>query len=347
MSVEKKALLDFSLDELRAELAAMGEKPFRAAQIYQWLQQCRPFSEMNNLPKALRERLAAQYREGYPEVETVAVSRDGTRKYLLRLADGNLIETVLMRYRYGNTLCISTQVGCPMGCVFCASGLNGIVRNMTAGEMLGEVLRVNAELGPGRNITNVVLMGTGEPLLNYKQVVKFLRLLHAEEGMHVAMRNISLSTCGITPAIDRLAAEELPVTLCLSLHSAIPEKRRHIMPVEERFPLPETIRAMRGYERKTGRRTIYEYILLSGFNMGEEDADALATLLRGQICHVNLIPLNGSVGQFQAPTEAEIERFFAMLRRRGISATRRRTLGEDIEGACGQLRARYQAETGK
>ena len=190
-------------------------------------------------------------------------------------------------------------------------------------------------------------MGTGEPLLNYKQVVKFLRLLHAEEGMHVAMRNISLSTCGITPAIDRLAAEGLPVTLCLSLHSAIPEKRRHIMPVEERFPLPETIRAMRGYEQKTGRRTIYEYILLSGFNMGEEDADALATLLRGQICHVNLIPLNGSVGQFQAPMEAEIERFSSMLRRRGVSATRRRTLGEDIEGACGQLRARYQAETGK
>ena len=213
--------------------------------------------------------------------------------------------------------------------------------------MLGEVLRVNAESGPGRNITNVVLMGTGEPLLNYKQVVKFLRLLHAEEGMHVAMRNISLSTCGITPAIDRLAAEGLPVTLCLSLHSAIPEKRRHIMPVEARFPLPETIRAMRGYEQKTGRRTIYEYILLSGFNMGEEDADALATLLRGQICHVNLIPLNGSVGQFQAPTEAEIERFSSMLRRRGVSATRRRTLGGDIEGACGQLRARYQAETGK
>ena len=339
---EKKNLLEFSPEDLEQELVAMGEKPFRAAQIYPWLTQCRPFAEMSNLSKALRQRLSEYYIEGYPEIETVAVSSDGTRKYLLRLADGNLIESVLMQYHYGNTLCISTQVGCPMGCVFCASGLGGLVRNMTAGEILGEVLRINAELGPGRNITNIVLMGTGEPLLNYDHVMRFLRLIHKEQSLHIAFRNISLSTCGITPAIYRLAEEGLPLTLCLSLHSAIPEKRLQIMPVEKRYPLRETIQAMCAYGEKTGRRTIYEYIMLAGFNLGEEDADALAQLLRGQICHVNLIPLNGNVGQFQAPDVYEIQKFEKMLEKRGISATRRRTLGQDIEGACGQLRARYQ-----
>lgn len=345
--IEKRSLLEFSPEELKQELIAMGEKPFRAAQVYSWLTQCRPFSEMSNLSKTLRQKLKERYTEGYPEIETVAVSSDGTRKYLLRLADGNLIEAVLMQYHYGNTLCISTQVGCPMGCAFCASGLGGLVRNMTAGEMLGEVLRINAELGPGRNITNIVLMGTGEPLLNYKQVVRFLQLIHGEQSLHIALRNISLSTCGITPAIYRLAEEGMPLTLCLSLHSAIPEKRLQIMPVEKGYPLEHTIQAMRTYGEKTGRRIIYEYIMLADFNLGEEDADALAQLLRGQICHVNLIPLNGNVGRFRAPTAQEIQNFEKMLKKREISATRRRTLGQDIEGACGQLRARYQKRTGE
>lgn len=344
---EKKALLEFSPEQLKQEMAELGEPTFRAAQIYSWLTRCKPFGEMNNLSKQLRHKLEETYREGYPEIETVAVSSDGTRKYLLRLADGNLIEAVLMRYHYGNTLCISTQVGCPMGCVFCASGLGGLVRNMTAGEMLGEVLRVNAELGEGRNITNIVLMGTGEPLLNYEQVIRFLQLIHREESLHIALRNISLSTCGITPNIYRLAEEGMPLTLCLSLHSAIPEKRRQILPVEARYPLEEAVHAMGTYAQKTGRRIIYEYIMLADFNMGEKDADALAQLLRGQTCHVNLIPLNGQVGPFQAPNRKKIQEFEKMLVKRGVSATRRRTLGQDIEGACGQLRARYRERSGE
>jgi len=338
---EKKSLLNHTPEELKDLLSAMGEKPFRAAQIYPWLTSCTPFAEMSNLSKELRGKLADQFTEGYPEIETVAISKDGTRKYLLRLADGHLVETVLMEYEYGRTLCISTQVGCPMGCVFCASGLGGLVRNMTAGEMLGEVLRVNADLGPGRNISNIVLMGTGEPLLNYHNVVRFLKMIHDTRSLNIAYRNISLSTCGITPAMLKFAQEGMPITLCLSLHSAIPEKRSRIMPVQQRCDLHDAVAAMKHYAETTGRRTIYEYILLKDFNMGEEDAEALAVLLRGQICHVNLIPMNGSVGDFQGPSKKEVYQFQEKLQRKGISATVRRTLGQDIEGACGQLRARY------
>ena len=341
---DKKALLDFSPEQLKQEFLTMGEKPFRADQVYGWLMQKKPFSQMTNLTKELRKALTDAYTEGYPEIEKEVVSRDGTRKYLLKLADGQLIEAVLMQYRYGRTLCISTQVGCPMGCLFCASGVGGLVRNMTAGEMLGEVVCINAQLGPGRNIRNIVLMGTGEPLLNYHEVVKFLRLVHEEKGMHVAMRNISVSTCGITPAIYRLAQEGLPITLCLSLHSAIPQKRRQIMPVEEHYPLKEAVDAMRAYQNRTGRRVVYEYILLDGFNMGEEDIAALENLLHGQNCHLNLIPFNGRIGGFRPPTRQSAEEFEKKLILRGFSATRRRTLGEDIEGACGQLRAGYKKD---
>jgi 23S rRNA (adenine2503-C2)-methyltransferase len=213
---------------------------------------------------------------------------------------------------------------------------------MTVGELMGQVLRVNADMGQGRNITNIVLMGTGEPLLNYKNVVAFLRRIHGEESLNIAMRNISLSTCGIVPGIDALAEEGLPITLCLSLHSAIAEKRRILMPVEEKYPLPMVIEAMKRYNKKTGRRIIYEYILIGGVNMGREDVSALVTLLAGQNCHLNLIPLNPAAGGgLKAPGKSQIYEFAARLEQEGISVTVRRTLGQDIEGACGQLRARF------
>ncbi len=337
----KKALLEFSPEELRQALIGLGESAFRAKQVYRWLTACVPFAEMRNLPASLRTKLAGIYTEGYPAVEARLASKDGTLKYLLRLGDGNVIEAVLMRYRYGHTLCISTQVGCPMACTFCASGLGGLVRNLTRGELLGQVLRVNAEQGAGRNITNIVLMGTGEPLLNYENVVSFLRQIHAAQSLGIALRNISLSTCGIVPGIDALAEEGLPVTLCLSLHSAIEEKRRLLMPVENTYPLHEAVAAMRRYSEKTGRRIIYEYILIEGFNMSGEDIDALVRLTRGQRCHVNLIPLNAALGSYKTPGKKQIYEFAAELEKKGVSASVRRTLGEDIEGACGQLRAHF------
>lgn len=344
MNENRISLLDLTEEELKQELISMGEKPFRAKQIMLWLSMCVPFDEMSNLPKALREKLKERYTEGYPEVETELVSRDGTRKYLLKLSDGSLIETVLMDYSYGKTICISTQVGCPMGCAFCASGIGGLKRQLSSGEMLGEVLKVNSLMGEGRNIRNIVLMGTGEPLLNYENVVKFLRCIHSENSLGIAYRNISLSTCGIEPAIRRFTEEGIPLTLCLSLHSAIPEKRRKIMPVEERWSLTDSVKAMSAYMEKTGRRFILEYILLKDFNMGKEDADALKELLNGETAHINLIPMNGDTGPYSAPSEEEISRFEKMLEIRGLSFTRRRSLGQDIEGACGQLRAKYIKE---
>ena len=337
-----KALLDMTLPELREAMAALGEKPFRAAQVYRWLMECAPFEEMSNLPKALRETLRRTFREGYPDVVERFTSADGTRKYLLALWDGNIIESVVMAYEHGNTACISTQAGCAMGCAFCASCKGGLKRNLTAGEMLGQVLTLNRDMGPGRNITNVVLMGTGEPLANYENTVRFLRLVNAEESLHISLRNISVSTCGLVPQMLRLAEEGLPVTLCLSLHAATEEKRRQIMPIAAKYGLGETIEALGQYQQASGRRVIAEYILLHGFNDGEADADALEGLLRGMKCHVNLIPYNSiGEGAFQSPSKKDIYGFLGKLEQRGLSATVRRSLGQDIAGACGQLRARY------
>ncbi len=342
-----KQLLNLSLEELRSELLSMGEKPFRAAQIYAWLTACVPFEQMSNLSKSLREKLRERFSEGYPEVAERLCSSDGTQKYLLRLGDGSVVECVLMCYEYGRTLCISTQAGCAMGCAFCASTRGGLLRDLSAGEMLGQVLRVNAELGGGRNLTNVVLMGTGEPLANYDAVVKFLRLVHQKESLNISMRNISLSTCGLVPQIYRFAEEGIGATLCLSLHSAIQAKRQEIMPIARKYPLEQVIEAMDDYGKKTGRRVIYEYILIAGFNDGKEDLDALYALLSGQNCHLNLIPYNATDARFAAPTKGQVYRFLAGLVERGLSATVRRTLGEDIDGACGQLRARYLGISGR
>ena len=334
-------LLDLSLAELKQRIEEIGEKGFRAGQIYAWLTACVPFEQMSNLSKPLREKLREHFSEGYPEILQKLCSKDGTKKYLLQMADESVVECVLMNYEYGRTLCISTQVGCAMGCAFCASTKGGLRRNLSAGEILGQVLCVNADLGSGRNITNVVLMGTGEPLGNYDAVVGFLRLIHQKESLGISMRNISLSTCGLVPEIYRFAEEGLGATLCLSLHSAIQQKREQLMPIARKYPLHQVIRAMQAYSEKSGRRVIYEYILIAGLNDSKEDLDALESLLGGQNCHINLIPCNATDGRFAAPTKGQVYRFLAGLDERGLSATVRRTLGEDIDGACGQLRARY------
>ncbi len=337
----KKALLDYSPEELKQLLAELGEKPFRAKQIYGWLNSCTPFEEMSNLSKALREKLRDSFLEGYARKAEVQISSDGTRKYLLEMIDGSLIESVLMRYEYGNTVCISTQAGCAMDCAFCASCKGGLERNLTAGEILSQVLAINADLGEGRNITNIVLMGTGEPLANYNNVMKFLRLINSPDSLNISYRNISLSTCGIVPNIYKFCDEGIPVTLCLSLHAAFEDKRRRLMPIADRFSLKETIEAMRHYGEKTGRRVIFEYLLIGGFNDGFEDAKELKKLLHGMSCHINLIPYNEvEEAEFSAPEKGRVYSFMEELNKLGLSATVRRSLGRDIDGACGQLRAK-------
>ena len=339
--MDKEFLISKTEDEIREIFSSFGEKSFRTGQLKKWMYQLQPFSAMSNFSMQLREKLEQRFEIGYPEIMEKFVSKDGTIKYLLKLFDGNIVEAVVMKYSYGNTLCISTQVGCPMACRFCASGLNGLTRQMYPYELITQVLLINRALGTGREITNIVLMGTGEPLLNYDNVVYFLREIHKEEALGISYRNISLSTCGIRDNILRFADEDIPLTLCLSLHSAINSKRAMIMPVEERIPLQDAVRAMEHYQKKTGRRIVYEYIMIGDLNIGDEDAEALWQRVRGQTAHINLIPLNGRVGNFREPTKNEIHSFLQKLKDRGLSATIRRSLGQDIEGACGQLRARY------
>lgn len=337
----KKSLLNFSLEELKEEMINLGEKPFRAKQLYGWLNSNTPFYKMTNLSKDFRSKLEESYTEGYCEIVERQISEDGTRKYLLKMNDESLIESVLMKYVYGNTICISTQVGCAMNCAFCASCRGGFVRNLSAGEILSEVLAVNSDLGEGRNITNIVLMGTGEPLLNYENVVKFLKLINSKDGLNISYRNISLSTCGIVPNIYKFAQEGIPATLCLSLHGATEDKRRRLMPIAEKYSLGETIEAMKFYEQKTGRRIIFEYLLIGGFNDGYEDALALQKLLARIICHINLIPYNEvEEAEFKAPKKGRVYSFMDELAKLGLCATVRRSLGRDIDGACGQLRAK-------
>jgi 23S rRNA (adenine2503-C2)-methyltransferase len=329
-------LLSLDLSPLQNIITELNGKPFMAKQLAQWLAKGVPFEEMTNLPKALREALRAGHSEGYASVVEKHESADGTAKLLLGMSGGGMVECVVMRYKFGNTLCVSTQVGCRMGCVFCASGREGLVRNLSVGEMRSEFIAASrmSEIG------NVVLMGSGEPLDNYDNVMGFIRAL----GMHhgIGMRHISLSTCGIVPGIEKLAAEGLTVTLCISLHSAIDGKRKQIMPAAAAFPVRRILDAASGYFQKTGRRIIIEYTLISGFNDGAEDIDALASELKGMNCHVNVIPLNEAAGTLQPPEPKQVYVFAAALEKRGISATVRRTLGGDIEGACGQLKLKRE-----
>ncbi len=336
MAVE---LLSMTFEELSEYLKEKNIVGFRAKQLYEWLQRGAEFDEMSNLSKNLREVLKQTAVSNPIHIRDIFVSKvDGTEKYLYELPDGNLIEGVLMRYHHGNTLCLSTQIGCRMGCAFCASTLEGCVRNLTAGEMLGQIIAVNRRLENGR-VGNVVLMGSGEPLDNYDNVIKFLRLISDERGLNMSLRGVSLSTCGLVPNIFRLSEEGLPVTLSISLHAPNDEIRKKLMPVANAYKIEEVLDACRAYIARTGRRVIFEYALVSGVNCALTHADELAHRLRGMQCHVNLIPLNEVKERgLKAPTAFEVESFMRRLEERHISVTRRREMGDDIQGACGQLR---------
>lgn len=350
--MEKTVLLGKKLQEVQNLIVAMGEKKFRAEQIVKGLWAGLSFSEITGLPSALRARLSEEFIDLPTKIIKTLKSADGTEKFLFRLCDGQLIEGVLMKYKYGCTLCVSTQVGCRMGCAFCASGLDGLLRNLTAEEILGEVVAANAYAGGGigdkRKIINVVLMGSGEPLDNYAEVVRFLRLLSDKEGLNVSPRNVSLSTSGLVPKMYDLANEGLPVNLTVSLHAAFDDERQKIMPVAKRYSIKEILAACENYFEKTGRRYIFEYVLIKGENDDARHAEGLINLLKGKPCHVNLIRLNEVKERtLKGGSEKDAYRFLGMLERGGLSATLRRRMGEDIDGACGQLRRRYIEECEK
>ncbi len=341
--MEQIDIKSLTLEELRTELVEKGEKAFRADQLYKWMHEklMEDFSEMSNLPKAFREWLETEYE--YVTLEIVEVQRsklDGTCKYLFRLPDGHVIESVLMRYHHGNSVCISSQVGCRMGCRFCASTIGGLERNLRPSEMLEQIYRIQKE--SGERVSNVVVMGTGEPLDNYDGLVRFIRLLSHEKGLNISQRNITVSTCGIVPGIRRLAEEDLAVTLALSLHAVTQEKRRELMPIANRYELNQVLDACGYYFQRTGRRLTLEYSLVSGINDSEEDAKALAKLASPLHAHVNLIPVNPVTERnFVQPKEKIIDNFKKNLEKYGINATLRREMGRDIDGACGQLRRKY------
>ena len=337
-----KSLLPRELEEL---LAQMGEQKYRAKQIFRWLHQgAEEFQEMSDLSKDLRAKLEERCRITRPQILRKQVSRrDGTIKYLFGLEDGNSIETVLMQYEHGNSVCVSTQAGCRMGCVFCASFDPKKSRNLSPAEILDEVLF--AQKDSGRHISNIVLMGTGEPLDNYDNVMQFLRLVSHPQGLNVGMRHISLSTCGLVPQIERLMEERLQLTLSVSLHAPEDGLRSQLMPVNRRYPLGELIPACRRYFEKTGRRISFEYAMIGGVNDTPACARALIGLLKGFPCHVNLIPLNHVEGSPLIPSSREeLRRFQNELIKNGLNATVRRSLGGDIAASCGQLRRQHHAE---
>ncbi len=343
-----KDIKSMTLAELTEDLAALGEPKFRAGQVYTWLHRgARSFDEMTNLSKALREKLAAQYELTCPTVaRRLQSARDGTIKYLWRLSDGNCVESVLMRYHHGNTVCISCEVGCPMGCAFCASTRGGLVRRLRPSEMLDQVLFT--QIDSGLPVSNIVLMGIGEPLDNYDTVLRFLQLVNSPEGMNIGMRHISLSTCGLVDKIDSLAQEDLQLTLSVSLHAPTDEIRSGIMPVNRKYNVETLLAACKRYFERTGRRISFEYAMIRGLNDTPEMADILIKKLRGIAAHVNLIPLNEVAESPLKPSYPDVVRAFQQrLEAHGIPATVRRTLGGDINASCGQLRRKYETETGK
>ena len=342
--MDKKELLGLFPEELAAELAEYKLPAFRIKQLFTWLHRGATFAQMTNLPKTLREQLAERYIDQPVAILEKRVSQlDGTVKMLYALPDGNCIEGVLMHYHHGYTLCVSTQVGCRMGCVFCASTLNGCVRNLSPAELLGQVHCANTLISDG-HVGNIVLMGSGEPLDNYDNVCRFLRLVSHPEGLGIGISHISLSTCGLVPQMKRFAEEGLPVTLSLSLHAPNDAIRRRLMPVANAYKMEDVLEACRYYIDKTGRRVIFEYAL-NEINSKPEHAAELASRLRGMQCHVNVIPLNAVEEKaLRGADEAAISRFMQELEKRHISVTRRREMGDDIEGACGQLRRHYLEE---
>ncbi len=331
--------------ELAQILKELGQPAFRSKQVFAWLHKgVRSYEEMTNLPKSLRDKLAETYPIHAPQVVRRQESqRDGTIKYLWQLADGNCVETVLMRYNYGNTVCISTEVGCPMGCAFCASTLGGLVRRLEPHEMLDQVLFT--QIDSGLPISRIVLMGIGEPLDNFDNVMRFLELVNSPDGMNISMRHISLSTCGLVPKIDELAQRKLQISLAISLHGPNNEIRSKIMPVNRAYPIEELIEACRRYYAATSRRIHFEYAMIDGVNDRERDAKELLHRMKGLPAHFNLIPLNHvEESPLKPSSRANVAAFQKLLEEGGITATVRRTLGGDIDASCGQLRRKYQKE---
>ena len=341
---EKTDIKSMDLEELKTFFSDMGEKAFRAKQVYEWLhvRQVESFEEMTNLSKTLRERLDETCRIITLRKEQVQISKlDGTRKYLFLLEDGNVIESVLMKYKHGNSVCISSQVGCRMGCRFCASTRDGLVRGLAPAEMLDQIYQIGKDIG--ERISNVVVMGTGEPMDNFDNLVKFITLLTDENGLHISQRNLTVSTCGIVPRMRELADKKLAITLALSLHASNQKKRLELMPVANKYDIHEVIDACRYYFEQTGRRVTFEYSLVGGVNDTKEDAKELTELIHGMNCHVNLIPVNPIRERDYVQSNAHvIEAFKEKLERSGLTVTVRREMGRDIDGACGQLRRKYK-----
>lgn len=343
MSNSKIDIKSMNLAELTEFVASIGEKAFRAKQLYQWLhvKQVYAFDDMTNLSKAFREKLGEVSFITDLKQEQVQISQiDGTRKYLFLLEDGNVIESVLMRYKHGNSVCISSQVGCRMGCRFCASTLDGLVRGLRPSEMIDQIYKIGQDIG--ERISNVVVMGTGEPMDNYDNLLKFITLLTDENGLNISQRNLTVSTCGIVPRMRQLADEKLSITLALSLHASNQKKRLELMPVANKYDIHDVIDACKYYFDQTGRRVTFEYSLVGGVNDTDEDARELSQLIHGMNCHVNLIPVNPiKERDYVQSNAAVIAAFKNKLEKNGINVTVRREMGRDIDGACGQLRKRY------
>lgn len=338
-------LKSMTQEEIGAALKALGQPAFRAKQVFSWLHKgVRSYEEMTNLPKALRQTLETEYPLHIPRVVRKQESqKDGTIKYLWELSDGNCVETVLMRYHYGNTVCISTEVGCRMGCAFCASTIGGLVRRLEPYEMLDEVLFTQVE--SGLPISHIVLMGIGEPLDNFDNVMRFLELVNHPDGMNISMRHISLSTCGLVPMIDKLAQKKLQISLAISLHGPNDEIRNRIMPVNKAYPMEVLLAACRRYYEATSRRIHFEYAMIDGVNDREADAKELLKRLKGLPAHVNMIPLNHvEESPLKPSSRAAVMKFQKILEDGGVTATVRRTLGGDIDASCGQLRRKYTKE---
>ncbi|MCI6043206.1 23S rRNA (adenine(2503)-C(2))-methyltransferase RlmN [bacterium] len=341
--MEKLDIKSLYEDELKERMVSLGEKPFKGKQVFEWLHKktMGSYAEMTNLSLNLRNKLEEQEPLVCLEPVEVQTSKiDGTQKYLFRLRDGNVIESVWMKYKHGNSVCISSQVGCRMGCRFCASTIGGLTRNLLPSEMLDQVYRIQEMTG--ERVSNVVVMGTGEPMDNYDNLLRFIRILSDEKGQNISQRNLTVSTCGIVPRIRQLAEEELTITLALSLHAPTDEKRRELMPIAYKYSLTEVISACKYYFEKTGRRLTFEYSLVGGKNDSEADARELAALIGGLNCHVNLIPVNPiKERNFVQSDKKVIENFKNKLEKYRINVTIRREMGRDIDGACGQLRKKY------
>ena len=346
--MSKNCISSYTLERLTALMKELGQPAFRAKQIFHWLHQklVTEFSAMTDQPKALLAKLEEGYYIAAPAIARRQQSKDGTVKYLFALEDGNCIETVIMRYHYGVTACVSTQVGCRMGCRFCASTQAGRVRNLEAGEIAAQIYTAQKDVG--ERISHIVLMGIGEPLDNFDNVMDFLSIISSPDGVNIGMRNISLSTCGVVPMIDKLAEKKLQLTLSISLHAPNDEMRSKMMPVNDAYPVAQLIAACRRYQQTTGRRVSFEYSMVRGVNDSPATARELAALIRGMGAHVNLIPINPVDGSPYSATDAEnVKRFQSLLTDLGVNATVRRRLGSDISAACGQLRREEAAKEGR